>query len=139
VAAREEPLCVYGSAGGSQVGPMAKVVVELGGEWLWNGHGIFRKVHDSYDETAFYENIPDVLIHLVKTAYFTGNPPYSIPPYSSRCAAVNRVECDRGEVLTAGQVATGAAVPDLVSLCGMRCLLTARLGLQEIQPHSVTI
>lgn len=39
---------------------MAKVVVELGGEWLWNGHGIFRKVHDSYDETAFYENIPDV-------------------------------------------------------------------------------
>lgn len=46
-----------------------------------------------------------VQIHPMNTVGATGNPPYSIPPYSSQCAAANRVKCARGEVLTAGQTA----------------------------------
>src|SRR5690349_11672409 len=41
---------------------------------------------------------------------------HSIPPYSSRCAAVDRVECDRGEVLTAGQIATGGRTRSCIAL-----------------------
>src|SRR5882762_6952517 len=32
------------------------------------------------------------VIHLMKREGFTGNPPYSTPPYSSRCGVSNRVE-----------------------------------------------
>jgi hypothetical protein len=33
---------------------------------------------------------------------FTGNPPYSFPPYSSRYAAAHRSRCGRGEALIVG-------------------------------------
>lgn len=47
-------------------------------------------------------------IHLMKTEDSSGNPPYSIPPYSTRCAAADGVEFDRGEAMIADQIPQAA-------------------------------
>lgn len=41
--AREEPGCANGSAGSAQIGAMAYVVVEVGGEWLRNVDRVFTQ------------------------------------------------------------------------------------------------
>lgn len=38
----------------------------------------------------------------------TGNPPYSIPPYSSRHAAMHHLRCGGGAALIAGVAAAGS-------------------------------
>lgn len=48
------------------------------------------------------------MIHLMKAETSTGNPPYSSRSYSIRCAASGSIEDDRGEALTAGQIATAS-------------------------------
>ena len=41
-------------------------------------------------KTAYSRRVKPVVIHLMKTETFTGNPRYSIPPYSRRGAVIRR-------------------------------------------------
>lgn len=61
---------------------------------------------------------------------FTGNPPYSIPRSSSRYAAANREEYDRGEALTAGQIVTGGRAGSATPI---------RSGAKPLRPRSVAV
>jgi hypothetical protein len=74
-----------------------------------------------------------MLLHnmLANTASFTGNPPYSFPPHSSRYAAAHRSRYGRGEALIGGMAIPAGPTQTSLTAKTANCIET-RQGDREL-------